>query len=176
MNRIELLFIAAPAIAGALAYLYGSAAAVTALVCWVGPNIWRQFCLIIMSTSCHYYGDITPGNVIVQTQILRHWALMPFQVFCFNFGAEHAIHHIVVAQPFYLRHMVRHAAWEAMARHGVRVNDFGSFWRRNRWMALGGPEDKATAFIAAEKAAKLQKKQQAAAAPVVAAGDDKKAM
>lgn len=94
-------------------------------------------------------------------------------------GAEHAIHHIVVAQPFYLRHMVRHAAWEAMARHGVRVNDFGSFWRRNRWMALGGPEDKATAFIAAEKAAKLQKKQQAAAAaaaPVVAAGDDKKAM
>jgi len=96
-------------------------------------------------------------------------------------GAEHAIHHIVVAQPFYLRHMVRHAAWEAMARHGVRVNDFGSFFRNNRWLALGGPEDKATAFVAAEKAAKLQKKAQqqpgaTVAADGAAASSAKKAM
>ena len=114
------------------------------------PNVLRQSCLVLVSTYCHYYGDIpervgpptfplvsywpprtthrciqqhipstvsssTQSNppthplhpntqdVFFQTQILDHWLLYPFQLFCFNFGATHIMHHFVTRQPFYLR-------------------------------------------------------------------------
>jgi hypothetical protein len=53
----------------------------------------------------HYYGDVELGNVIQQTQVLTPWWMMPFQLFCFNFGSTHAIHHFVVKEPFYIRQM-----------------------------------------------------------------------
>jgi hypothetical protein len=52
-----------------------------------------------------------------------------------NFGAEHLIHHFVVGQPFWVRHLVRHAAWKALEAHGVRVNDWGVISRANRYGA-----------------------------------------
>jgi fatty acid desaturase len=96
------------------------------------PNTLRQFCLVLMSTYSHYYEDI-PNEVYFQNQILRSWYFWPLQLFCFNFGATHIIHHYVINQPFYLRQMVARAAHAAMAAHGVRVNDLGTVARANRW-------------------------------------------
>jgi hypothetical protein len=59
--------------------------------------------------------------------------MLPFQLFCFGFGMTHSIHHIVVGQPFYLRHMIRKQCYPAMQQHGVNFNDLGTFRRRNRY-------------------------------------------
>merc|ERR1712137_143741 len=69
------------------------------------PNMLRQSCLQLVSTGCHYYGDIPEKNVFFQNQVIDHWVFYPFQLFCFNFGATHIIHHYVSRQPFYLRQM-----------------------------------------------------------------------
>lgn len=103
------------------------------MVLWILPNTLRQACLIIMSTYCHYYEDIPDHNVFYQNQILRSLFLFPFQLFCFNFGATHIIHHYVVNQPFYLRQMVARAAYRELIRQGTRVNDFGVITRGNHW-------------------------------------------
>lgn len=55
-----------------------------ALVCF--PNILRQACLVMMSNCSHYYGDIPEKSVSYQNQILDHWTLYIFQIFCMNFG------------------------------------------------------------------------------------------
>jgi fatty acid desaturase len=102
-----------------------------ALVTWQLPNTLRHFALVVTTTSLHYFGDLTPGSVIQQTQILDHWAFLPFQIFCCFFGSEHAIHHIVVNQPFWVRHLVREQAWKVMKENGVRHNDFGAFLVRD---------------------------------------------
>jgi hypothetical protein len=47
--------------------------------------------------------------------------------------SSHAIHHFFVAQPFYLRELVRRDAHAAMRSHGVRFDDLGTFSRANRW-------------------------------------------
>lgn len=99
----------------------------------IAPNILRQSCLALISSYSHYYEDIPPSDVFYQTQVLRAWALLPFQIFCFNFGATHILHHFVVKQPFYLRQMVARAAYPELVRQGVRVNDLGSVRRANRW-------------------------------------------
>lgn len=97
------------------------------------PNMLRQACLVFMSSHSHYYGDIPERDVFFQNQILNTWMFLPFQIFCFNFGATHIIHHYVVNQPFYLRQMVAGAAQSEMRRQGIRLNDMGTFWRDNRW-------------------------------------------
>ena len=95
-----------------------------------------------MSSYSHYYGDIPKRDIFFQNQILSNWMLIPFQAFCFNFGATHIIHHYVINQPFYLRQMVAHAAQAEMKRQGTRINDLGTFVRANRWggesVAIGG--------------------------------------
>jgi hypothetical protein len=50
------------------------------------PNMWRQACLVLMSNCSHYYGDIPEKSVFYQNQILDHWLVWPFQLFCVNFG------------------------------------------------------------------------------------------
>ena len=60
-------------------------------------------------------------------------SLLPLQIFCFNFGSTHIIHHYVVNQPFYLRQMVARAAHQELERQGVRVNDLAVVSRSNRW-------------------------------------------
>ena len=99
------------------------------------PNVLRQSCLVFMSSYCHYYEDIPMHDVFYQNQILSNWMLFPFQLFCFNFGGTHIIHHYVINQPFYLRQMVSHAAQAEMSRQGTRINDLRVLARANRWGA-----------------------------------------
>ncbi|MBT8769339.1 fatty acid desaturase [Metapseudomonas boanensis] len=106
-----------------------------AVVVLVGPNVLRTFCLHFVSSNMHYYGDVEPGNVIQQTQVLNPWWMWPLQAFCFNFGSTHAIHHFVVKEPFYIRQMTAPVAHKVMREMGVRFNDFGTFARANRWHA-----------------------------------------
>lgn len=102
-------------------------------VVWVIPNFIRSFSLQFISSNMHYYGDIDPRNVIKQTQVLTPWWLMPFQIFCCNFGSTHAIHHFVVKEPFYIRQITSKHAHVVMREVGVRFNDYGTFKRLNRW-------------------------------------------
>ncbi|MCO6055988.1 fatty acid desaturase [Pseudomonas sp. MOB-449] len=104
-----------------------------AVVVLVGPNVLRTFCLHFVSSNMHYYGDVEPGNVIQQTQVLNPWWMWPLQAFCFNFGSTHAIHHFVVKEPFYIRQLTAPVAHKVMREMGVRFNDFGTFGRANRW-------------------------------------------
>jgi len=97
------------------------------------PNILRQACLVLMSNSSHYFGDIPALDVFYQNQILDHWCLSLFQLFCFNFGSSHIIHHYVVGQPFYIRQLSAIAVKDQMVKLGVRRNDFGILWRANRY-------------------------------------------
>lgn len=97
------------------------------------PNLLRQFCLHFITSNLHYFGDVEQGNVIEQTQVLTVWWTFPFQVFCFFFGWTHAIHHFVVNETFYIRHIARKKAHQVMRKHGVRFNDLGTFRRANRY-------------------------------------------
>ena len=101
------------------------------MVVWILPNLLRAFCLHNITAALHYYGDV--DSLIKQCQIMNHWSLLPVQLFCFNFGATHALHHFVVSQPFYLRQMVAHKVYPVMKENGVRFNDFGSILRANRF-------------------------------------------
>lgn len=99
----------------------------------VAPNVLRSFCLNFVSSSLHYFGDVAEGDVLRQTQVLTPWCLLPFQLFCVNFGATHAIHHFWVPEPFYLRQLTAPAAHAVMRANGVRFNDLGTFRRANRY-------------------------------------------
>lgn len=101
------------------------------VVVLVAPNFIRSGALNFVTSAMHYYGDV--NNLIQQTQILKPWFLAPFQLFCFNFGSTHAIHHFVVGQPFYIRQMVARAAHKVMVEHGVRFNDLATFRTANRY-------------------------------------------
>lgn len=97
------------------------------------PSFLRTFCLHFISSNMHYYGDVEDQNTMQQTQVLNPWWLMPFQLFCFNFGSTHAIHHFVVKEPFYIRQWTAPTAHKVMREMGVRFNDFGTFRRANRF-------------------------------------------
>lgn len=103
------------------------------VVILIAPNILRQFCLHFITSSMHYFGDVEPGNIMQQTQVLNVWWLFPFQLFCFNFGSTHAIHHFVVNETFYIRQLTAARAHQVMKEMGVRFNDLGSFRRANRY-------------------------------------------
>jgi hypothetical protein len=105
-----------------------------AAVVIIGPNVLRTFCLHFISSNMHYYGDVEPGNVIQQTQVLNSPWMWPLQAFCFNFGSSHGIHHFVVKEPFYIRQMTVPVAHKVMREMGVRFNDFGTFSRANRFV------------------------------------------
>ncbi len=105
----------------------------TAVVVFLGPNMLRTFCLHFVSSNMHYYGDINSANLLQQTQVWTAPWLAPLHLFCFNFGATHAIHHFVVRDPFYLRQAIAHEVYPLMRSNGVRFNDFGTFRRANRW-------------------------------------------
>lgn len=99
------------------------------------PNILRQGSLQFISTYVHYYEDLPEGadGLFFQNQILQHPLLWPFQIFCFNFGSTHIIHHYITNQPFYLRQMIASGVHEEMLKQGVRKNDFTIQARANRW-------------------------------------------
>ncbi|WP_348672029.1 fatty acid desaturase [uncultured Abyssibacter sp.] len=105
----------------------------TTAVVYLGPNMLRTFCLHFISSNMHYYGDVEAKNIIQQTQVLNVWWMAPLQLFCFNFGSTHAIHHFVVKEPFYIRQATARAAHRVMRENGVRFNDLGTFRRANRY-------------------------------------------
>jgi fatty acid desaturase len=119
--------------------LSASAAALlhTLAVVWILPNVLRSFCINFVSSSMHYYGDVQRGNVLQQTQVLDAWFLLPLQLFCFNFGSTHAIHHFVASEPFYVRQLTARAAHRVLRENGVRFNDLGTFLRDNRFTRTG---------------------------------------
>lgn len=116
----------------------------TAAVVYMGPNMLRTFCLHFISSNMHYYGDVEPRNIIQQTQVLNARWLAPMQLFCFNFGSTHAIHHFVVKEPFYIRQATAKRAHAVMRENGVRFNDMGTFRRANRY-AMANDAQPATA-------------------------------
>jgi fatty acid desaturase len=103
----------------------------TIAVVFLLPNQLRQVCLQICSSSMHYYGDVE--GPLQETQVMNAWWMLPLQLFCFNFGSTHGIHHFVVNQPFYLRQMVAGTAHAAFRKYGVRFNDPASVLRGNRF-------------------------------------------
>lgn len=97
------------------------------------PNLFRMYCLHFITSNMHYYGDVESGNVMQQTQVLNKWYFLPMQLFCFNFGSTHAIHHFVVNETFYIRQFTAKKAHQVMQLQGVRFNDLGTFTRANRY-------------------------------------------
>ena len=120
---------------------YQSPAIIEAQFKWINPlviilvlpNLVRMFCLHFITSNMHYYGDVELGNVMQQTQVLNKWYFLPFQLFCFNFGSTHAIHHFVVNETFYIREMTAARAHKVMKEQGVRFNDVASIKRANRF-------------------------------------------
>jgi len=106
-----------------------------AAVVYLLPNILVRASVQIVSSSMHYFGDVKrgPDGLVQQVQVLTPWYLGVFQLFCFNFGSTHAIHHFVVNQPFYIRQMVTPIAHRAFRKYGVRFNDNATFTRSNRY-------------------------------------------
>lgn len=103
------------------------------VVVLIAPNFLRSGCLNFVTSHMHYYGGVE--NILQQTQVLRGWFMLPFNLFCFNFGSTHGIHHFVVGQPFYIRQMVAKVAHKVMRENGVRFNDFKTFFNANRYVA-----------------------------------------
>ena len=102
-------------------------------VVWALPSILRHVALTLVTTACHYAGDIPRHEVHFQNQILDHWLLLPAHLFCFNFGATHIIHHYVTNQPFYLRQWLAKPAHAAILAAGGRRNDLAILGRANRF-------------------------------------------
>jgi len=102
-------------------------------VLWVLPSILRHFCLTLMTTMVHYSDDIPRNNVHFENQIIDHWAMLPIQLFCFNFGATHIFHHYIALQPFYLRHLAAKSVRIKLLNEDCRHNDLGILFRGNRW-------------------------------------------
>lgn len=103
------------------------------VVLLIAPNLIRQFCLHFITSNMHYYGDVERGNIMQQTQVLNAWWLFPLQLFCFNFGSTHTIHHFVVQETFYIRQLTARQAHVILHNYGVRFNDLGTFGRANRY-------------------------------------------
>lgn len=102
------------------------------------PCVLRTFAIHGISSNMHYYGDVEARNVMQQCQVLNPWWLMPLQLFCFNFGSTHAIHHFAVKEPFYIRQWNAKIGHQVMREMGVRFNDFGTFRRANRFQLDAG--------------------------------------
>jgi len=108
-------------------------------VVYMLPSLLRTFCLHFISSNMHYYGDVEARNVMQQCQVLNPWWLMPMQLFCFNFGSTHAIHHFAVKEPFYIRQWNAKIAHNVMREMGVRFNDIGTFKRANSFKQVTNP-------------------------------------
>jgi fatty acid desaturase len=109
----------------------------------IAPFYLRSFSINFISSNMHYYGNV--DSVLKQTQVLTHPLFWPLQLFCFNFGSTHGIHHFVVGEPFYIRQLTARAAHKVMREQGVPFNDLSTFLRRNRFPDAQPQEVAATA-------------------------------
>lgn len=130
VKAVNTLFLLLPLLALG-GWLAGAAWAVPLLVLWVLPNTIRHVAIVTMSSNSHYTG-IQRGKLVEQNQILDHWLFLPLQLFCWNFGATHVVHHFLVQQPFWRRTVVFGRVRGVLEAHGVPVNDLGTFGRANR--------------------------------------------
>lgn len=112
-------------------WLLGAPWAAPLGVLWVIPNTLRHGALVFMSSNSHYT-HIRRGVIAEQNQILDHPAFWPLQLFCWNFGATHVLHHFLVRQPFWRRTLIFPEVRDRMIRHGILANDLGTFRRANR--------------------------------------------
>merc|ERR1712000_377724 len=103
-------------------------------------NMLRQASLQIVSTGVHYFGDIPEKNVFFQNQVIDHWSFYPLQMFCFNFGVSHILHHYVTRQPFYLRQMCAPGAMDELRKQGVRFNDLEIYARDHQYYTKDQPK------------------------------------
>jgi len=103
------------------------------MICLFYPMCLRHMCLILMTTGCHYYGDIPKNDVFFQNQVLDSYWVLPFNIFCWEFSGTHVIHHYVPSQPFYLRQLIAPQVKNYMEAQGMRRNDWGIYLRANRW-------------------------------------------
>ena len=101
------------------------------MVVYIAPAVWRVFCLQFISSTLHYYGGV--DSVIKQTQILDHWSMYPFQLFCCFFGKTHAVHHVYLNQPFYIRFLLGKKCKKYLLEAGTLNNDLGTFKRNNHY-------------------------------------------
>ncbi len=101
------------------------------MVVYILPNLLRQACINIISSNMHYFGNVK--SRLQEVQILNPWYFLPLQLFCFNFGNTHAIHHFEINQPFYLRQLLKIKS--VMLKNGVRYNDLGSLKRANLYQS-----------------------------------------
>lgn len=103
------------------------------MVVLIIPNIIRSSSLNFITSSMHYYGGV--NNVLEQTHVITSRWFAPFQLFCFNFGKTHTIHHLIPNQPFYIRQMVSRKILKIMREHGIRFNDLESIKNANLYKA-----------------------------------------
>ena len=103
------------------------------VVVMCAPFYLRSFSINFISSNMHYYGDV--DNLLKQTQVLNAWYFWPLQLFCFNFGSTHGIHHFWVNEPFYIRQLSAPVAHRLMRENGVRFNDIATFKRNNRYQS-----------------------------------------
>jgi len=103
----------------------------TLAVVYVLPNIVQKISVQVLSSNMHYFGDV--HSRLQELQVLNGWYFFPLQLFSWNFGSTHAIHHFVANQPFYLRQMVARDAHAVMRGNGIRFNDLATVLRANRY-------------------------------------------
>ena len=127
---VDGLFVLLPLVVLPMAWT-GHPVAVAVALLWVLPNTLRHFAIVVVSSNSHYT-HIPRSSLYEQNQVLDHWVLWPLQLFCFNFGATHILHHYVVKQPFYLRQLVAREVRPVLAEQGVPFNDLDTFVRANR--------------------------------------------
>lgn len=112
----------------------------TSFVCFFLGSHLRHLCLSLVTTSCHYYGDLARGVVAEQVQVLEPRWLAPVQALCWWFGSTHWVHHFCVKQPFWVRTLVafrvnarvRSDAWREATSGALRCNDLRSLRFANR--------------------------------------------
>ncbi|KZN46390.1 fatty acid desaturase [Pseudoalteromonas luteoviolacea] len=105
------------------------------MVVLILPNMIRSASLNLITSSMHYYGGVT--NVLEQTHVITSRWFLPFQLFCFDFGRTHTIHHFVPNQPFYIRQLISKKIRPIMAQHGVRFDDLHSLKHANKYRVKG---------------------------------------
>ncbi len=127
------VFVSLPLIAGG-GLIVSAPWAWPLLVLWVLPNTIRHATIVIMSSNSHYT-EIARGAVVEQNQIIDHPLFWPLQIFCWNFGATHVVHHFMVRQPFWRRTLVFGSVRQTLIDNGVPANDLGTFRRANRRLA-----------------------------------------
>lgn len=103
----------------------------TLMVIYIAPAILRVFALQFISSTLHYFGGVR--NVFQETQVLTKGRFLPLQLFCCFFGETHAIHHLFINQPFYIRFMAKNSSHQVLRQYGVPFNDLQTFARHNQY-------------------------------------------